>query len=89
MNGTAQAPSSAVQDMNEQIAMIDALWKADSFDCLSIQSTGTDVFTKIVNDIMATGIPVFTVGVESNGNELDQLHPDLEQGRPPGRADRR
>lgn len=70
MNGTAQAPSSAVQDMNEQIAMIDALWKADSFDCLSIQSTGTDVFTKIVNDIMATGIPVFTVGVESNGNEL-------------------
>ncbi len=70
MNGTAQAPSSAVQDMNEQIAMIDALFKADSFDCLSIQSTGTDVFTKIVNDIMATGIPVFTVGVESNGNEL-------------------
>lgn len=70
MNGTAQAPSSAVQDMNEQIAMIDALWKANSFDCLSIQSTGTDVFTKIVNDIEATGIPVFTVGVESNGNEL-------------------
>jgi ribose transport system substrate-binding protein len=70
MNGTASAPSSAVQDMNEQIAMIDALWKADQIDCLSIQSTGTDVFTKIVNDIMATGIPVFTVGVESNGNEL-------------------
>jgi ribose transport system substrate-binding protein len=70
MNGTANAPSSAVQDMNEQIAMIDALWKADQIDCLSIQSTGTDVFTKIVNDIMATGIPVFTVGVESNGNEL-------------------
>ena len=70
MNGTASAPSSAVQDMNEQIAMIDALWKADQIDCLSIQSTGTDVFTKIVNDIEATGIPVFTVGVESNGNEL-------------------
>lgn len=70
MNGTASAPSSAVQDMNEQIAMIDALWKADQIDCLSIQSTGTDVFTKIVNDIMASGIPVFTVGVESNGNEL-------------------
>lgn len=70
MNGQASAPSSAVQDMNEQIAMIDALFKADQIDCLSIQSTGTNTFTKIVNDIMATGIPVFTVGVESNGNEF-------------------
>ncbi|HYO41780.1 MAG TPA: substrate-binding domain-containing protein [Candidatus Limnocylindrales bacterium] len=82
MNGTASAPSSAVQDMNEQIAMIDALWKADQVDCLSIQSTGTDVFTKIVNDIMATGIPVFTVGVESNGNELTNFTQiSMKEGR--------
>jgi ABC-type sugar transport system substrate-binding protein len=70
MNGQAIAPASAVQDVNEQIAQIDALWKADQIDCLSVQSTGTDSFTKIVNDIMASGIPVFTVGVESNGNEF-------------------
>ena len=70
MNGQAIAPASAVQDANEQIAQIDALWKADQIDCLSVQSTGTDAFTKIVNDIMATGIPVFTVGVQSNGNEF-------------------
>jgi len=70
MNGQAIAPSSAVQDINEQIAQIDALFKADQIDCLSVQSTGTDAFTKIVNDIMETGIPVFTVGVESNGNEF-------------------
>jgi ABC-type sugar transport system substrate-binding protein len=70
MNGQAVAPASAVQDVNEQIAQIDALWKADQIDCLSVQSTGTDSFTKIVNDIMATGIPVFTVGVQSNGNEF-------------------
>lgn len=70
MNGQAIAPSSAVQDINEQIAQIDALFNADQIDCLSVQSTGTDAFTKIVNDIMATGIPVFTVGVESNGNEF-------------------
>lgn len=70
MNGQAIAPSSAVQDINEQIAQIDALFKTDAIDCLSVQSTGTDAFTKIVNDIMATGIPVFTVGVESNGNEF-------------------
>jgi ABC-type sugar transport system substrate-binding protein len=73
MNGQAIAPSSAVQDPNEQIAQFDALWKADQIDCLSIQSTGTDAFTKIVNDIMATGIPVFTVGVESNGNEFSNF----------------
>lgn len=70
MNGQAIAPASAVQDINEQIAQIDALFKADQIDCLSVQSTGTDAFTKIVNDIMKTGVPVFTVGVESNGNEF-------------------
>ncbi len=70
MVGQAIAPASAVQDINEQIAQIDTLFKADQIDCLSVQSTGTDAFTKIVNDIMATGIPVFTVGVESNGNEF-------------------
>ncbi len=70
MVGQDIAPASAVQDINEQIAQIDTLFKADQIDCLSVQSTGTDAFTKIVNDIMATGIPVFTVGVESNGNEF-------------------
>jgi ABC-type sugar transport system substrate-binding protein len=70
MNGQAVAPASAVQDVNEQIAQIDALWKADQIDCLSVQSTGTDAFTKVTNDIMADGIPVFTVGVQSNGNEF-------------------
>jgi ABC-type sugar transport system substrate-binding protein len=73
MVGVADAPASAVQDMNAQIAMITAKWKADQFDCLSVQSTGTDTFTKIVNDIEASGIPVFTVGVESNGNELSNF----------------
>ena len=73
MNGQAIAPSSAVQDPNEQIAQFDALFKANQIDCLSIQSTGTDAFTKIVNDYMATGLPVFTVGVESNGNEFSNF----------------
>ncbi len=73
MNGQAIAPSSAVQDINEQIAQIDTLFKADQIDCLSVQSTGTDAFSKITNDIMAKGIPVFTVGVESNGNEFSNF----------------
>ncbi len=70
MNGQAVAPSSAVQDPNEQIAQIQALVNADQVDCLSIQSTGLNTFTKITNDMMAKGIPVFTVGVQSNGNEF-------------------
>jgi ribose transport system substrate-binding protein len=73
MNGQAIAPASAVQDSNEQIAQFDALFKADQIDCLSVQSTGLDTFTKITNDIMATGIPVFTVGVQSNGNEFSNF----------------
>ena len=70
LTGKAVAPASALQDANEQIAQITALLNADSIDCLSVQSTGLDTFTKITNDIMAKGIPVFTVGVQSNGNEF-------------------
>ena len=70
LKGTAVAPASALQDANEQIAQITAQLNAGQIDCLSVQSTGTDTFTKIVNDIMAQGIPAFTVGVQSNGNEL-------------------
>jgi ABC-type sugar transport system substrate-binding protein len=73
MNGKAIAPASALQDANEQIAQITALLNADQIDCLSVQSTGLDTFTKITNDIMATGIPVFTVGVQSNGNEFSNF----------------
>jgi ABC-type sugar transport system substrate-binding protein len=73
MNGQAIAPASALQDANEQIAQITALLNADSIDCLSVQSTGLDTFTKITNDIMAKGIPVFTVGVQSNGNEFSNF----------------
>lgn len=70
LSGTAMAPASQLQDPNLQIAQISALWQAGLIDCLSIQTTGDNAFTKIVNDIMADGIPVFTVGVQSNGNEL-------------------
>ena len=67
---TAIAPASPLQDVNQQIAQIQALWEAGQVDCLSIQSTGDNAFTNITNQIMADGIPVFMVGVQSNGNEL-------------------
>jgi ribose transport system substrate-binding protein len=68
--GQAIAPASALQDANEQIAQIQALLDTGQIDCLSIQSTGDNAFTNITNSVMAQGIPVFTVGVQSNGNEL-------------------
>jgi ribose transport system substrate-binding protein len=73
LSGTPIAPASALQDVNLQVAQIQALWEAGLIDCLSIQTTGTDAFTNITNQIMADGIPVFTVGVQSNGNELSNF----------------
>ena len=73
ISGTPIAPASALQDVNLQVAQIQALWEAGLIDCLSIQTTGTDAFTTITNQIMADGIPVFTVGVQSNGNELSNF----------------
>jgi ABC-type sugar transport system substrate-binding protein len=82
ISGTAMAPASQLQDPNLQIAQISALWEADLIDCLSIQTTGENAFTKIVNDIMADGIPVFTVGVQSNGNELTNFTQiSMKEGR--------
>jgi ABC-type sugar transport system substrate-binding protein len=68
--GTAIAPASPLQDVNQQISQIQALFEAGLIDCLSIQSTGDNAFTNITNQILDAGVPVFTVGVESNGNEL-------------------
>ena len=81
MTGTIIAPvSESGVDVNGQIAQIEALINTDSVDCLSIEPPTSDGFTAITNATMAKGIPVFTVGVTSNGNELTNFTqvPDLE-----------
>jgi ribose transport system substrate-binding protein len=70
VNGQIVAPAAATGDVNEQIAQIQAQIDAGQVDCLSIQPATSDGFTAITNSAMAAGIPVFTVGVTSNGNEL-------------------
>jgi ABC-type sugar transport system substrate-binding protein len=70
MNGQIVAPAAPTGDVNEQIAQIQAQIDAGQVDCLSIEPATSDGFTKITNDTMAAGIPVFTVGVTSNGNEF-------------------
>ena len=71
MNGQIIAPISDTGiDVPGQIAQIEALLNTDSIDCLSIEPPDSNAFTAITNQAIAQGIPVFTVGVTSNGNEL-------------------
>jgi simple sugar transport system substrate-binding protein len=57
-------------DVPQQVAQIQALLDTESIDCLSIEPPDSNAFTAITNAALAAGIPVFTVGVTSNGNEL-------------------
>jgi ribose transport system substrate-binding protein len=71
MNGQAIAPvSDSGIDTPAQIAQIEALLNTDQIDCLSIEPPDSNAFTATTNKLMAKGIPVFTVGVTSNGNEF-------------------
>lgn len=71
MEGQIIAPISDTGiDVPGQIAQIEALLNTDSIDCLAIEPPDSNAFTAITNQAIAMGIPVFTVGVTSNGNEL-------------------
>ncbi len=71
MNGQAIAPvSESGIDVPAQIAQIEALLNTDQVDCLSIEPPDSNAFTAITNTAMGKGVPVFTVGVTSNGNEF-------------------
>ena len=67
-------------DVPQQLAQIQALIDTDSIDCLSIEPPDSNAFTALTNQAIAAGIPVFTVGVSSNGNELTNFTqiPSLE-----------
>lgn len=81
MKGTIIAPvSESGIDVPAQIAQIEALMNTDQIDCLSIEPPDSNAFTQITNRAMAAGIPVFTVGVTSNGNEFTNFTqiPDKE-----------
>jgi ABC-type sugar transport system substrate-binding protein len=71
MNGQAIAPvSESGIDVPAQIAQIEALLNTDQIDCLSIEPPDSNAFTAITNTTLSKGVPVFTVGVTSNGNEF-------------------
>jgi len=71
MNGQAIAPvSESGIDVPAQIAQIEALLNTDQVDCLSIEPPDSNAFTAIPNTALSKGVPLFTVGVTSNGNEF-------------------
>lgn len=67
------SPEGNSQDVQKQIAGIEALLNTGQMDCLSIQPLDDHSFTAITAKVMAKGIPVFTVGVGSAGNELSNF----------------
>lgn len=81
MRGTSIAPAGDI-DIPQQIAQIEALLNTDQIDCLTIEPPDSDAFTAITNQALSQGIPVFTVGVTSNGNEFTNFtQVPLEEGR--------
>jgi ribose transport system substrate-binding protein len=80
-NSTAIAPVPAI-DIPAQIAQIEALLNTDQIDCLAIEPPDGNAFTDITNKVIAKGIPVFTAGVQSNGNEFSNFtQVPLEEGK--------
>jgi hypothetical protein len=73
-------PSVPTGDLQQQVQQIQALADTDQIDCLSIEPTNSDGLTQITNQLISQGIPVFTVGVTTNGNEFTNFTqvPDLE-----------
>jgi ribose transport system substrate-binding protein len=80
MNFKLIGPAVPTGDLAQQISQIKALADTDQIDCLSIEPTNSDGLTQITNELMAKGIPVFTVGVTTNGNEFTNFTqvPDKE-----------
>jgi ribose transport system substrate-binding protein len=72
LNPVAIAPASGY-DPAVQISQIEAKYNANQVDCLSIAVDGADTFTQITKTLLADGIPVFTNGAPTNGNELGQF----------------
>ena len=69
MSGKSIAPPKDI-DIPQQISQIEALMNTGQIDCLSIEPPDSNAFTDITNKAMKQGIPVFTTGVTSNGDEF-------------------
>ena len=70
IHGTSLCPPQTQQDVNTQINQITALLNTNQVDCLSIEPQSSTSMAALVASTLKKGIPVFTVGLTTFGNEF-------------------
>ena len=70
VKGTRLCPPQTQQDVNTQINQIQAKLNVGAVDCLSIEPQSSTSMAPLVEAVLKKGIPVFTVGLSTFGNEL-------------------
>jgi ABC-type sugar transport system substrate-binding protein len=70
LKGTRLCPPQTQQDVNTQINQIQAKLNVNQVDCLSIEPQGSRSMDPLVQQALKRGIPVFTVGLTTFGNEF-------------------
>lgn len=68
--GKRLCPPQTQQDVNTQINQIQALLNTNQIDCLSIEPQASTTMQPLVEQVLKKGIPVFTVGLTTFGDEL-------------------
>ncbi len=70
ISGKRLCPPQTQQDVNTQINQIQALLNTNQVDCLSIEPQSSTSMAALVAQVLAKGIPVYTVGLSTFGDEL-------------------
>src|SRR5436190_1679055 len=70
LKGTRLCPPQTQQDVNTQINQIQARLNVNQVDCLAIEPQGSTSMDPLVEATLKKGIPVFTVGLTTFGNEF-------------------
>jgi ABC-type sugar transport system substrate-binding protein len=70
ITGKRLCPPQTQQDVNTQINQIQALLNTNQVDCLAIEPQSSTSMASLVAQTLAKGIPTFTVGLTTFGNEL-------------------
>jgi len=70
ISGKRLCPPQTQQDVTTQINQIQALLNTNQIDCLSIEPQSSTSMAALVAQVLAKGIPVYTVGLSTFGNEL-------------------
>jgi len=87
LNGKIICPGSSQPDVNTQLNQIQSLLSTNQIDCLSIEPPTSTSTAPIVQQALSKGIPVFTVGVSTFGNELTNFtQVPLKEGQTAAKA---